>query len=203
MTNDQNVTTFDSIMPNGKRLGDCTSAEMAGFEPAVRLAAWLVWDKEAVALNKLWDEMEARHDPKDFPDRSNIVFETLLGTLVSLAKYKGADNESMIEPLFEAALECGPKGRVSRLVRNWGSVLQNKVWPRNRDEGRLFKLLYQAYSLMKCGAEDTIASVLFDLREEGHLTDEELKSEMTAIGLLSEVPDGPTWVITDIRLADQ
>jgi hypothetical protein len=50
---------------------------------------------------------------------------------------------------------------------------------------------------------DHSRSVLFDLREQGRHTDEELKSEMTAIGLLSEVPDGPTWIITGMRLADE
>jgi hypothetical protein len=189
MTDDQNVT-FDSIMPNGKRLGDCTDAEIAGFElgPAARLSLWLSWDKNAAALNKLWDEQAAIFDPKDY--NADGIFFSLLGDLVSLAKYKGADNKVMMEWLFESLLNCGPKGRVSKLVRDWGSELQNRIWPGSflrdmvdRDEDRLFRLLYQAYSLMKCGDESIIVEVLLDLYKEGHLTDEEWKDERVAIGI--------------------
>jgi hypothetical protein len=169
MTYDQNVTT---ATPAERHLAECCAE-----------------DKETAALNKLWDETAAIFDYKDYGDMSDAVFHILLGKLMFMAKCKGADTKSMMEPLFEAMLNCGPKGRVSRLVSNWGSELHNRSWPGSFlrdmvscDEDRLFRLLYQAYSLMKCGDESIIACVLFDLYKEGHLTDEEWKSEMAAIG---------------------
>jgi hypothetical protein len=80
---------FGCIMPNDHRLKDCTNAEMAGFARA--------WKMEAMALNKLWDEAAAVLDPpregygRKLPD---VVFHTLLTTLLSLARHKGADTEA-------------------------------------------------------------------------------------------------------------
>jgi hypothetical protein len=160
MTNDQNVNTA-----------------------IVTPAGFVATRKEWAALNDLWNEEAAIFDPKKYSGVPDTVFFILLMKLVSLAKYKGADNNDMMEWLLKEALECGPKGRVSRLVSDWFSQLQNRVWPQNRDEGRLVRLLYQAYSLMKCGDEDTIENELHDLYQQHALTEEELLAELAAIGI--------------------
>jgi hypothetical protein len=85
-------------MPNGNRLKDCSHDEMVGFERA--------WKKEAAALNKLWDEVAT---VLDHPNRygkkvPEVVFHTLLTTLLSLAEDKGADGKGTTRLLLMAAL---------------------------------------------------------------------------------------------------
>jgi hypothetical protein len=98
---------FGCIAPNGHRLKDCTNAEMAGFERA--------WKKEEAVLNTLWDEVTAvlndlsdKHYNEDYNEDSitlrNIVFHTLLTTLLSLARDKGASEKNAAALLLKAAL---------------------------------------------------------------------------------------------------
>jgi hypothetical protein len=91
---------FGPVMPNDRRLKDCTDAEMVALECA--------WNKGTVRLNKLWDEAAADSGLKqyEYDNVPDIVFRILFGALLSLAEDKGADKRSVMDLhlLLRAAL---------------------------------------------------------------------------------------------------
>jgi hypothetical protein len=87
---------FGPVMPNGRRLKDCTLTEMGALIRACKT--------EAVALNKLWDEAAAMFYPKQYKydDVPDIVFRTLFAILLSLAEDKGVNGDSVMDLLLGA-----------------------------------------------------------------------------------------------------
>jgi hypothetical protein len=85
---------FGPVMPNGRRLKDCRDDEMVALERA--------WNGGTVGLNKLWDETAADSDLKqyEYDNVPDIVFRILFSALLSLAKAKGADSDSITNPLL-------------------------------------------------------------------------------------------------------
>jgi hypothetical protein len=82
---------FGPVMPNDRRLKDCRDAEMVALERA--------WNKDTAGLNKLWDETAADSSLKqyEYDNVPDIVFRILFGALLSLAKDKGADVDSVMD----------------------------------------------------------------------------------------------------------